>query len=96
VNMNPVGDWTTQAEYPNVFGALGAETVRQRAAEDDMEAQFSLGCRLVNEADGVEGATTLGRGLHSSTFQLNLSRFRHKTHPPHPILPANACYTPTK
>ena len=29
----------------------------------------------------------LGRGLHSSTFQLNLSRFWHKIHPKHPLLP---------
>jgi hypothetical protein len=27
------------------------------------------------------------RGLHSSTFQLNLSRFRHKTPPQHPLRP---------
>ena len=27
------------------------------------------------------------RGLHSSTVQLNLSHFRHKIHPRHPLLP---------
>jgi hypothetical protein len=27
---------------------------------------------------------TRGRGLHSSTFQLNLSRFWHKVHPAYP------------
>jgi len=26
-----------------------------------------------------------GRGSHSSTFQLNLSRFKHKIHPTHPL-----------
>ena len=31
-----------------------------------------------------------GRGLHSSTFQLNLSRFRRKMYPKHPSIP----YTP--
>ena len=29
----------------------------------------------------------VGRGLHSSTSQLNLSQFSHKTHPRHPLLP---------
>jgi hypothetical protein len=28
-----------------------------------------------------------GRGLHSSTFQLNLSQFPHKIHPRHPLIP---------
>jgi hypothetical protein len=27
-----------------------------------------------------------GRGLHSSTSQLNLSRFWHKIHPGHPLI----------
>jgi hypothetical protein len=30
-----------------------------------------------------------GRGLHSSTFQLNLSRFWHKMHPMHPLILLN-------
>jgi len=36
------------------------------------------------------GACTMaGRGLHSSTSQLNLSRFETETHPAHPsILPS--------
>jgi hypothetical protein len=28
-----------------------------------------------------------GRGLHSSTFQLNLSRFLYTVHPKHPLIP---------
>jgi hypothetical protein len=36
----------------------------------------------------------LGRGLHSSTFQLNLSRLRHKTHPRHPLTPLHTPFTP--
>jgi len=28
-----------------------------------------------------------GRGLHSSTFELNLSHFRQNIHPAHPLLP---------
>jgi hypothetical protein len=35
-----------------------------------------------------------GRGLHSSTFQLNLSRFRHKIHPEHPLLTPATPSTP--
>jgi hypothetical protein len=41
---------------------------------------------LVSPLKAVE---ILGRGLHSSTFQLNLSQFRHKTHPRHPLIPPN-------
>jgi len=65
VNMNPVGDWTTQAEDPNVlFRALGAEVVEQRAGAGDREAQFSHGYRLLWEADGGAG-TKLGAGGRS-------------------------------
>ena len=30
-----------------------------------------------------------GRGLHSSTFELNLSRSCHEIHPEHPLIPSN-------
>ena len=60
VNVNPVGDWTTQAEDPAVlFRALGAETVKQRAAEGDREAQWTRGYQLLTEAEGAAG-TPLG------------------------------------
>jgi hypothetical protein len=59
--MNPVGDWTTQAADPTVlFRAVGGELVKQRAGAGDREAQYSLGYRLVKEADRVAGATNLG------------------------------------
>jgi len=32
-----------------------------------------------------------GRGLHSSTFQLDLSPFWHKIHPEHPRIPPATC-----
>jgi len=65
VNVNPVGDWTTQADDPMVlFDALGVENLRQRAVEGDREAQFSLGCWLVCEADGAAG-TPLGTASRS-------------------------------
>jgi len=39
---------------------------------------------------GAEGSLPFseihGRGLHSSTSQLNLSRFRRKIHPEHPLV----------
>jgi hypothetical protein len=55
VNVNPVGDWTTQAGDPLVlFRALGPEIVKKRAAEGDREAQFSEGYRLLSAA-GVAG-----------------------------------------
>jgi len=56
VNMNPGGDWTTQAADSNLLlRALGAETVKQRAGEGDMEAQWSWSCRLLGESAGAEG-----------------------------------------
>jgi hypothetical protein len=63
VNVDPGGDWTTQAPDPAVlFRALGPEILKQRAAEGDREAQFTLGCRLVSEADGLAGPLgTAGR-----------------------------------
>jgi hypothetical protein len=42
VNTNPVGDWTTQTEDPNLlFRALGAEIVKQRAGAGDPRSLFS-------------------------------------------------------
>jgi hypothetical protein len=56
VITNRIGDWTTQAEHPwALFQALGAETLRQRAAAGDREAQWSQGYKLVMEADGGAG-----------------------------------------
>jgi hypothetical protein len=43
-----------------------------------------LGCTC---EDGV--FRVLGRGLHSSTLQLNMSRFRHKIHPKCPMMLLN-------
>jgi hypothetical protein len=35
-----------------------------------------------------------GRGLHSSTFRLNLSRFSHKIHSKYPVIPPTTPKTP--
>ena len=37
-----------------------------------------------------------GRGSHSSTSQLNLSRFGHKIHPKQSLIPPNTPKTPPK
>ena len=42
------------------------------------------------------GQLELGRGLHSFTYQLSLSRFCHKIHPVHPLTPLDTTYTPPK
>jgi hypothetical protein len=42
---------------------------------DDV-ASDTISARALDEG-GVERARVAGRGLHSSTFQLNLSRFGH-------------------
>jgi len=61
LNVNPVGDWTTQAADPfALIQALGVEIVKQRAGAGDGEAQRSRGYRLVNAADGAAGATNMG------------------------------------
>jgi hypothetical protein len=64
--------------YPSaLIEAMGVVVVRQKAAEGDREAQWSLGMRLLSEAPGAAAAGTplgAGRGLHSFAFQLNLSR----------------------
>ena len=58
---HPLGDWTSQTEDPGaLLTALGIQTVKQRAAQGDREAQWSMGFGLVNAADGAAGATTVG------------------------------------
>jgi hypothetical protein len=42
------------------------------------------------------GCVATGRGLHSSTSQLNLGRFWHKFHLKHPLTPANTSLTPPR
>jgi hypothetical protein len=64
--LNPGGDWTTQAEDPNVLEAqivaLEAQILEQKAVAGDREAQFSLGCLLVAKAQaGADDAGAVGR-----------------------------------
>jgi len=74
VITNPVGDWTTQAADPSVlFRALGDDIVKRRAGAGDREAQWSLGYRLVNDADGAAGATNLGEGGRSPKADVGLA-----------------------
>ena len=51
VNVNPLGDWTTQAQNPNALReSLGFGVVERMAAAGDGEAQFSMGCFLFSDA----------------------------------------------
>jgi len=54
------------------------------------EVRFG-GVGLMDDPDDASlkymGDAAEGRGLSSSTFQLNLSRLRHKMHPRHPMIP---------
>jgi hypothetical protein len=63
LNVNPGGDWSTQATDPNLLiHALGAHILEQRAVSGDREAQFSQGCLLLSEADDTymfSGAVSL-------------------------------------
>ena len=59
VNVNPGGDWTTQASDATVLSrALGAEILKQRASAGDREAQWSLGYSLLREVEAA--GTPLG------------------------------------
>ena len=69
VNVNPGGDWTTQAEDP----ALGAEIAKHRSDAGDREAQWTLGYALVCEADVAAGATTLGAAGRSPSADVGLA-----------------------
>ena len=42
--------------------------------------------KLVLFVTAFIGCSAFGRGLHSSTSQLNLSRFSDKIHPKHPLI----------
>jgi hypothetical protein len=76
-NLNPLGDWTTQAEDPGaLFQTFGADVVEQRAAHGDGEAQWSRGYRLLSRA----GAAGTPMGLTRSTkadvgFALCIAQF---------------------
>ena len=56
LNVNPLGDWTTQNADQNVmFQALGVAAVKRKASEGDREAQFSQVMWLMPEAEGGVG-----------------------------------------
>ena len=62
VHVNPVGDWTTQTDDPNVYiskHALDAVTLKQKADGGDMEALYCLGYHMASEADTI-ARTPLG------------------------------------
>jgi hypothetical protein len=47
-------------------------------------------------SSSAAAAVPAARGLHSSSFQLNLSRFLHQIHPKHTLIPPNHPYTTPK
>jgi len=55
-----------------LFRALGAEVVKQKADAGDRAAQYSLGCNLLNEAEGVAGAG-LGAAGRSTQVKVGLA-----------------------
>ena len=55
LNVNQLGDWTTQAEDHSAFRELGTEIVKRKADERDSEAQRSLGYRLVSDTGVAAG-----------------------------------------
>jgi len=68
VNVNQLGDWTSQTEDASVLvRALGVEVVKKMAGEGDRDAQYSRGIMLVSEAAGV--AASGPRRRTSATLQ---------------------------
>jgi len=68
--------WRAISAWPDpsaLCEALGVVVVRQRAAEGDREAQFSLGYVLVDEADEDAGATHLGASGRSPKADVGLA-----------------------
>ena len=78
VHVNPLGDWSMQAENPwDLIRAIGVEGVRQRAAEGDMEAQFSMGIRTLREADGFAQTAVPGASGRSYLADVGLVSLHH-------------------
>jgi hypothetical protein len=72
---DPDGDWTAQTGDCGVLlEALGSEVVRQLAGEGNRTAQFSLGYKLMSEAEFDAGATGgLGASGRSPKADVGLS-----------------------
>jgi hypothetical protein len=71
VNMNPVGDWTTETADPYVlFEAVGAEIVNRRAADGDRDGQYSQGFKLVSDAE--DAGSELGAAGRSPKADVGL------------------------
>jgi hypothetical protein len=69
-----------------------AEALREisgRLAEMPADSGYPayLGARLASFYERAGRVRCLGRGLYSSTFQVNLSRYSHKIQPTHPQYP---------
>jgi len=74
LNVNPVGDWTTQTESPSaMYRTLGGEVVARRAAAGDREAQYSQGSLFISAA-GVN-ADALGAGGTTPRMDVGFSYF---------------------
>jgi len=67
--------WRARSAWPDplaLIDAVGAEGLKQRAAKGEGEAQFSLGCKLVSEADG-HGGRPLGTSGRSPVADVGLA-----------------------
>jgi hypothetical protein len=82
LNVNQLGDWTTQTDDPKaLLQALGVRVVIQMAAEGDRAAQFSQGCNLIAElaGEGLSGAA--GRSPQVEVGLAHTCTFRSLTRP---------------
>ena len=81
----PQGPTTAPLTEPAEFPSLRASAPSQVICLSDLQNDF------INPHDSSSRINKLARtrGLHSSTFQLNLSPFQHGIHPIHPLIPPN-------
>jgi len=80
----------TGGRHPMTWRARSARsypTARRTTRRRCCATSWRRGAPAGTRGCGCRPRRVPGRGLHSSTFQLNLSRFRHNIHPRHPPMP---------
>ena len=84
----------TQTITPGQYAVTSGRTVPHETA--DKVVMFRNAATVTSASPfAVVMMMDMGRCLHSSTFQLNLTQLRHKIHPEHPLILLNTPDTPS-